>query len=48
MVKVKGKVVAKVRKGGKKPLKAGSTDKKSGGIFTTKVVMIAKKQKENG
>jgi hypothetical protein len=44
MVKVKGTVKAKVRRNGK-PIKAGSTDKKSGGIFTTKVIAISKKTK---
>lgn len=45
MVKVKGKVVASTRK---KPVKAGSTNKSTGGIFTSKVIAIAKKRQANG
>lgn len=47
MVKVKGKVVAKVRKGGKKPLKAGRVMPKNiGGIANAKVVAIVKKREK--
>lgn len=43
------RIKARTRVGIKKksPIKAGSTDKKSGGIFTSKVIAIAKKRKKN-
>lgn len=43
--KVKGKVKVSVKK---RPLKAGSTDTKSGGILTSKVIAIAKKKEQDG
>lgn len=46
MAKLVGRVSATVKRSGRKgKVKAGSTDNKSGGIFTSKVIAITKKRK---
>lgn len=46
MAKLVGRVSSTIKKStGKRKVKAGSTDNKSGGILTSKVIAITKKRK---